>query len=157
MRRMRTEKWIKSTTTTNLTKLSLRRKRRPNWTPRPSHTLSEVLTSSLFVDSLPVVVNTKHSCYHNISLIQTHLSPFSFLSRLILRCRFAQHAVPLLQFVDSPHLNSLDHNIPSHSIGLSVVTHTVISIFSVCSRQSGIICLSQANHHRSQLSIFRGS
>ena len=39
-------------------------------------------------------------------LLSIHLStpPLLFLLRLILWCRFAQHAVPLVQFVDSPHL-----------------------------------------------------
>ena len=156
MRRMRTEKWIKSTTTTNLTKLSLRRKRRLNWTPRPSHTLSEVLTSSLFVDSLPVVVNTKLLLSQYFTHSSTPLS-FFFPFTLNTSVPFRAACCTFTAICGLSAFDSLDHNIPSHSIGLSVVTHTVIPIFSVCSRQSGIICLSQAIHHRSQLSITRGS
>lgn len=88
---------------------------------------------------IPLTIPTVHSFKYAILSFRDYWVPFRAAC-----CTFT--AIFGLSAFDS-----LDHNFPSHSIGLSVVTHTVIFYIFVCSRQSGIICLSQATL---QLSIF---
>ncbi|KAH9174978.1 hypothetical protein EDB89DRAFT_428823 [Lactarius sanguifluus] len=118
MMRMRMRKWIKSTTMTSLTNLSLRKKKRlkPKQSPQLLHKLSEcafvLVVLAPFVTSLLVVVTSKYLLLFQSS---THLSTlFSLCSfRLNSLVTFRAAWCTFTTFFGLSAFDSLDHNFPS--------------------------------------------
>ena len=150
MMRTQTGRRIKNTKTTNLMNPLSRKTKR--WKRRVQ---ARRMPSESFCLRRGFAISALH--LKSISLSPTltsHLKYFIlFIALSLPLCHFRAACCTFIAISDTAIL-SLDLRVfYTHGIGLSIITYHVTSYLSVCSREFGIICLSQATPQSSYSTV----